>query len=304
MRARAGETFEIGKRVERQIDFAGRAAKFVAADAFEKIGREFAGIEKLFESEVRVDAGRDDVGGEFSTILKSDAASAAVLDQNFDDRSFGANFDASFTGSIGDGVRDGARTAAAESPGTERAVDFAHVVVEENVGGAGRTNAEECTDDTGSGHGGFEDIGFEPLVEKIGGAHGHELHEGVALVGSEFAETLHEKVQPLEIFGIERGGVGRNHREQWFNEAAHGRHHLREFVVGFGVETGVAANVADGLGVVVDAPEIVAAGHGRKGAIEGKDFQTGARKIEFANNFGTGNADHVKTIRKKKARDN
>ncbi len=118
-------------------------------------------------------------------------------------------------------------------------------MMEENVSSAGRANTEERADDSGRGHSGFEDVGLKPLVEKISGAHGHELDESVALVGGEFAEALHEKVQLLEIFGIERGGIGRNHREQRLHEATHGRHHLREFVVGLGVEAGVAANVAD-----------------------------------------------------------
>jgi len=47
--------------------------------------------------------------------------------------------------------------------------------MEENVSGAGRADAEERTDDSGGGHGGFEDVGLEPLIEEVGGAHGHEL---------------------------------------------------------------------------------------------------------------------------------
>src|SRR5438445_298798 len=64
MRVGAGETFEIGKRVEGEIDFAGRAAEFVAADAFEEIGGKLAGFEKFFEGEMRVHAGGDDIGKE------------------------------------------------------------------------------------------------------------------------------------------------------------------------------------------------------------------------------------------------
>src|SRR6267143_1139739 len=86
-----------------------------------------------------------------------------------------AGFHAEFARGGGDGVADGAGAAAAESPGPEGAVDFAHVMVQENVSGAGGTDAEEGADDAGGGHGGFEDVGLEPLVEKIGGAHGHEL---------------------------------------------------------------------------------------------------------------------------------
>jgi hypothetical protein len=63
MRAWTREAFEIGKRVEGEIDFSGRAAKFVAAYTFEKISGKLGGFEKFFEREMWIDAGRDDVGG-------------------------------------------------------------------------------------------------------------------------------------------------------------------------------------------------------------------------------------------------
>src|ERR1700674_1782719 len=197
MRARAREAFEIGKLVEGEIDFAGGAAKFVAADAFEKIGGKLAGLEEFLEREMRIDAGRDDVGGEFFAILENDAGGTAILDEDFADRRFGADFHAGLASCVRDRVRNGSSAAAAEAPGTERAVDFSHVVVKEDVGGARRTNAEECADDAGSGHGGFQNVRFEPLVKKIGGAHGHELDESVALVGRKFAEALEEEVELL-----------------------------------------------------------------------------------------------------------
>jgi len=250
-----------------------------------------------------VDAGGDDVGEDFFTGLENDACGAAILCENFADGRFGADFNAGFASSISNGVGDRARSAAAEAPRTKRAVDFAHVVVKENVGSARRTNAEERADDAGGGHGGLEHIGFEPLVEKIGGAHGHELDEGVALVGRKFAETLEEEVQLLEILRIERGGIGGNHGEHGLHEAAHGRHHLREFVVGFGVKAGVAADIADGFGVVVHAPEVVAAGHGREGSVERENFQAVAREIEFTDDFGAKERDDVRAFGKKKAGD-
>ena len=104
MSARTGQAFEIGKRVECEIDFSGRAAKFVAADAFQEIGGQFAGFEEFFEGEMRVDAGGNNVGGEFFAILKGNAAGAAVLGENFADRRFGANLNASFAGGVGNGV--------------------------------------------------------------------------------------------------------------------------------------------------------------------------------------------------------
>src|SRR4029077_16278090 len=110
-----------------------------------------------------------------------DTRGAAVLDENFVHGGLRANLDSGFAGRGADGVGNGTCAPAAETPGSEGAVNFAHVVVEENVGGAGRANAEKSANDAGSGHGGFQDVGFKPLVEKIGGAHGHELDQGVAL---------------------------------------------------------------------------------------------------------------------------
>ena len=149
-----------------------------------------------------IDAGGDDVAANFLAGLEDHAGGAAIFVEDFPDRSIGADFDAEFAGSGSDGVGDLAGAAAAETPGAEGAVDFAHVVMEENVGGAGGTNAEECADDAGGGHGGFEDVGFKPLVEEVGGAHGHQLDQGIALVGAEFAESLEHEVKLLEVFGI------------------------------------------------------------------------------------------------------
>ena len=139
----------------------------------------------------------------------------AILDQNFCDGGFLADFDAGFDGGGADGIGDGAGAAAAETPGAESAVNFAHVMVEQNVSGAGRTNAEEGADDAGGGHGGFEDIGFKPLVEEIGGAHGHELDEIVFVFGFEILEALAEEGEFFEVARIERSGIRRNHGRGW-----------------------------------------------------------------------------------------
>ena len=139
---------------------------------------------------MRVHAGGDDIGKEFFAGLQDDACGTAMLHENFSDWRFGANLDAGFARRIRNRVRNSTGAAAAEAPGTECAVDFAHVVMEENVGGAGRANTEEGADDARGGHGGFEDVRFEPLVEKIRGAHGHKLDERVALVRREFTEAL------------------------------------------------------------------------------------------------------------------
>ena len=166
-------------------------------------------------------------------------------------------------------------------------------MVQQNVGGARRTNAEEGADDAGSGHGRFQHVRFEPLIQKIGGAHGHELYEIVFVLGGERLEALAEEGEFFQIARIERGGVGWNHAQDGLHEAAHGHHGLAEFLVGLGVKLGVALEFAARAAVIVLAPEIIAAGHGRDGAVERKNFQAVARQVEIANNFRAQKRDHV-----------
>ena len=131
-------------------------------------------------------------------------------------------------------------------------------MVQQHVGRAGRTHAVERADDARRAHRRLERIGFEPLIEKVDGAHGHELNQRVALVGRKAAEALQHEVKLLEVARIERRRIRRNHRQHRLHKATHRRHHLREFVVGLGVEARVAANFALGACVIVHPPEIVA----------------------------------------------
>ncbi len=116
MRAGAGQALEIGKRVKREIHFARRTSELVAPDAFEKIAREFTGVEKFFKSEMRIDAGRDDFGGDLFAGLQDNAAGAAVFDDDFRDARLRANLHAGFAGGVGDSTRNGSSAAAAEAP--------------------------------------------------------------------------------------------------------------------------------------------------------------------------------------------
>src|SRR5580692_10942684 len=64
----------------------------------------------------------------------------------------------------------------------------------------------------------------------------------------------------------------------------------------------MAANFALRARVVVHAPEVVAVGHGRERAIQRKYFEAMAWKVQFANNFRAKKRDHVRTLGKKKTR--
>ncbi len=216
-----GETLEIGKKKkniaqveQRDSLLPGRAAEFVATDAFEKIAREFAGVEKFLEGEMGIDAGRDDFGGDFFAALQRNAAGAAALDNDFRDARLRANFDAGFASGVGDGVRDSSGPAAAESPRAKRSINFAHVVMQKNVGSPRRANAKKGPNDARGRHRGLEELS--------GPAKNHWSRKSAALMvmsctrvyrlsdmerGCENA--VHEEVKLLEIaVGLRMVGSG------------------------------------------------------------------------------------------------
>src|SRR5712691_10834909 len=83
MRALAGQAFEIGKLIESQIDFAGRAPEFVAAHPFEKIAGKLAGLQEFFKRKMRVDARGDDVGENFFAALETTPQARPFLTRIF-----------------------------------------------------------------------------------------------------------------------------------------------------------------------------------------------------------------------------
>ena len=232
-----------------------------------------------------IDAGGNCVGVDFVTVGEDYAFGFAVFDDDFRDGGLGANFDSGFAGGVGDGIGDCSGAAAGESPGAECAVDFSHVVMQQNVGGSGRAHAEKRADDSRRRHGGLEHVGLEPLIEKIDGAHGHELDLVVFVVARHALKALADEEQLHQFARVEGVGVGRDHAQDRLHEAAHGLHGFAEFVVGFGVDAGVAGDLAMSFAVVVHAPEVVAAGHGGERAVERKDFEAVARKVEVADDF-------------------
>jgi len=70
---------------------------------------------------------------------------------------------------------------------------------------------------TGSHICGFEDIGFQTTVAKIGGSHGHELNEGGnARRKNKFANKLRRNMKLLEILGMEsKLGMREESLEAW-----------------------------------------------------------------------------------------
>src|SRR5580658_2140503 len=123
---------------------------------------------------MRIDARRNNVGKNLLAALQSDAAGSPILDKNFRDPRLSTNFHAGFARRIGNGIRNSPCPAAAETPGAKSTINFAHVMMQKNVGSARRAYAKKGPNDTRSRHRGLKHIGLKPLVEKIGGAQGHQ----------------------------------------------------------------------------------------------------------------------------------
>ena len=170
--------------------------------------------------------------------------------------------------------------------------------MQQHVGRPGRAHAQECADNAGGRHRRLEHIRLKPLIEKINGAHGHELHLVVLVLARHCLEAPADEQKLHQLAWVQRVRVRRHHAENRFYEPAHRLHRFAEFVVGFRVHAGVARNLAVRLAMIVHAPQVVAAGHGRERTVEWKNLQAMAGKIEVANNLRPQQRDHVGADRK------
>ncbi len=166
--------------------------------------------------------------------------------------------------------------------------------MQQNISCAGRAHAEKSSDNSRRGHRRLEHVGLEPLIEKIDGAHGHELDLVVFVLARHALEAASDEEQLHQFLRIQRRRIGRNHAEDRFHEAAHGLHRLAEFVVGFGIDPRVAGYLAMRLAVIVHAPQMVAVRHRSESAVERQDLKSVAGKIEVANNLGPQQRDDVR----------
>ncbi len=182
-----------------------------------------------------IDARDDDLALNLFARGEHDAVSAAVFDQHLVDRRLGSDLRAMMARRLGDDSADRAHAATGETPGAKRAVELAHVMMQQHIGGSRRARSHESADDTARRHGRFEHVGLEPFVEKIRRAHGHELGQIVKKLLAQAAKMIADPGKPKKIFGIPRGRLRRNHAEQGLYRHRHLHHQLAVLLVGFGV---------------------------------------------------------------------
>ena len=101
---RTGQAREVGKAIERDVHFAGRAAILVTLHVFEEVGGQIALFHEFQECEIGIDAGRNHVRIDFLAAVEDDAVGDTVLDEDFLNSGVHADFDAGFARGIADGV--------------------------------------------------------------------------------------------------------------------------------------------------------------------------------------------------------
>ena len=204
-----GERREARQAVEGDVELAGGAAGLEGAHPLQEWLGQLLVLDAGKEGALHVHVGDDAGGVDLLAVVEDDAGGAAVPDADALDAAAGADLAARGAEGGGERLGDRAHPAAGEAPGADVAVDVAHVVVEEDVGRAGRHRAERGADDRGDGEVGLDDGVLEILVEEVGDAHGPEADHLEDLGLGEGAELAAEIGELAEIARAEGGGVGR-----------------------------------------------------------------------------------------------
>jgi hypothetical protein len=121
-------------------------------------------IDELEERQVRVHAREHRPARDLLARGEHDAARLAVADVDVVDRRLEPDLDTGLSRRRADRLRDRARAASRDPPRAERAVDLAHVVVQQDVRGARRLHALERSDDPRGAHRRDQRVGLEPLT--------------------------------------------------------------------------------------------------------------------------------------------
>src|SRR5690606_24895025 len=134
--------------VDREVHFAGATPELVALDLGGELGQQVLLADETEERAAWIAVGDDHLCLDLVAVLEDDARGAAVLDEDPRHRRIGPDLGTVGFGRLGACETNATRTAFGEAPATEGAIDLAHVVMEQHVGGAGRAHAEIGADDT------------------------------------------------------------------------------------------------------------------------------------------------------------
>ena len=294
-RALARQAREVGQARQRDVELARRAADAEVADRLHELVREVLLVDELQEAALRIGRRHDHLGrgtrrrwparrrrrGRPCTITLSTAALVRISTP-------------SARADDGDRRRHAARAVLGESPGAERAVDLAHVMVQQHVGRARRTRAEVRADDAARRLGALQRVELEPFLEQVGRRLRHQLGDAVDLVLAQRAAVLAELEQALHVAPAERRRVGRHQPDDRLDRLGRARHHARVLVVGLRIPRRMTVDLAARQVVIVPAREVIAVVERRDRARQRQDLQAVPRQLQVADDLGPQQAHHVR----------
>ena len=246
---------------------------------------------------MRVDPGDDGLRTDLVPVAEHHAGRPAALDPHALDGRLGDDL-----GPVGE-CRLRARpahpagAALGEAPGTKRAVDLAHVVVQQHVGGARRSHAEECPDDPADGHRRLEDVALEPLIEKVDRAHREQLEVEVAGVLVELAVRPAQAQQPQQLLGVERRGIGGGVIDDGLGETGELAERDAELGVDLGVLGGELRDLPSRPRRIAPARQRAPVGQRQERAVERNDLEAVPRQVELADDVRAEQRDDVRANR-------
>ena len=205
---------EVGQGVERQVHLAGGALEPVAPDRLHELAGQLVFVEHAEEGAAGIHARGDLVGEDLLAALEHHPGRPSAARQDALDPGVRADLGTEATGGARERLGDRAHPPALETPRPRGAVDLAHVVVEQHVGGPRRGDAQEGAHDAARRHGGLEGVGLEPAVEVVGGARRHEPREFVETPVAEAREVRGQVNEAAQLLRADRAHPRGRHREQ------------------------------------------------------------------------------------------
>ncbi len=279
------ESREFRQAVERDVHLAGGAAHLEMLHAMDEVAGKRILVDELEEGALDVGIGDDEAGAQFVAVRQHDAGGPPAARQDLCDLRIRADRTAGGKERAGEGLRHRAHAAARIAPGADRAVHLAHIVVEEDIGRAGRHRAERGADDARERQIGLDDVRLEILVEEVGDRHGPETQRLGHFVRAELAEFPREIEQFGNVARAEAERVRRGAHQERLDEAALARHVAGIALVGLRVALRIAGEFAAMAVMVAVGGEIIAVAGEHRAALVGDDLQAVLRQFEIAHDL-------------------
>ena len=182
MGSHAGEAGKVGELTQGQVHLPRRPPDLEAPDGVDEVVGKILGLDHLEEGPFGIQGRNHDGRSDLVPVLQGHPHSLAVLHDDLRDAGLRPDVRTKAPRGARDRLAHAAGPAPGEPPGAHGSVDLTQVVVQQHVRGAGRSGPQKRTDDPAGRHGRLQRLRLEPLVEVIGGTHGHELEEGVELL--------------------------------------------------------------------------------------------------------------------------